>query len=273
MIQPRVYKITGNDSSWLSFWGGYIGSIISASIAIFILWKQLNQNHEENEVNRKQNHDESERNRTLQLAILKHGQEKARLSELKKAFSNFMSSFNYFEIDRILFNMIAGNFEEDDENCLSNLMKDLDEKGFALSMYLPKTLELDFLKKYNVVFNRLCSNYLYIIKDLGSFLSLIKNLPKDEMIIIPYVEQWLGIDDWHIMGIKPENVAEFFPQKSIKSIVKEIGNYQNIKENVPSILSTRLMETLNDNSFEEFKSIIMELIESEEKRIDDLLIL
>lgn len=53
MIQPRIYRIVGNDTSWLSFWGGYIGSVISSAIALFILWKQLNQNHQENEENRK----------------------------------------------------------------------------------------------------------------------------------------------------------------------------------------------------------------------------
>lgn len=43
-----LFPITGDSSSWLSFWGSYIGAVLSSAIALYILYKQNQQNHTEN---------------------------------------------------------------------------------------------------------------------------------------------------------------------------------------------------------------------------------
>ena len=39
-------------AAWLGFWGGYLGSAIMACVTLYVLQKQLKQNHNENETNR-----------------------------------------------------------------------------------------------------------------------------------------------------------------------------------------------------------------------------
>ena len=39
------FPITGDSSSWLDFWGSYIGAVLSSAIALYILYKQNQQNH------------------------------------------------------------------------------------------------------------------------------------------------------------------------------------------------------------------------------------
>jgi len=274
-------------SSWLSFWGGYIGSIISALIAMFILWKQLNQNHDESEKNRQQNHDESEKNRQqnhdeseknreLQLAILKHGQEKARLSELKKALANYMSSFNYLEIDRVADNMINGKYDQEDYKCLTNLLSDVNEKKTILGMLFPENLEPDFLKKYDFAFDKLYVIYTFTITDVTAFFSFIKNFPKEKSGVSFYVQNWLSLIERHYKDhdIRIEDI-EIFPNKKtivsiVKEKVKEKGDYDHIKENASDILRSFFEGTEKDNSLKSnFGSVVTELLKSEEKRIDD----
>lgn len=36
MVQPMLFQITGDSSSWLSFWGSYIGAVLSSAIALYI---------------------------------------------------------------------------------------------------------------------------------------------------------------------------------------------------------------------------------------------
>ena len=38
MIQPKFFTFVGNDSSWLGFWGSYIGAVLSSAIALFVLF-------------------------------------------------------------------------------------------------------------------------------------------------------------------------------------------------------------------------------------------
>lgn len=46
------YFNQAGSSAWLSFWGGYLGSGIMAGVTLYVLEKQLSQNHSENEANR-----------------------------------------------------------------------------------------------------------------------------------------------------------------------------------------------------------------------------
>ena len=40
MVRPKLFPITGDSSSWLGFWGSYIGAVLSSAIALYILYKQ-----------------------------------------------------------------------------------------------------------------------------------------------------------------------------------------------------------------------------------------
>ena len=52
ILLPSKFKFVGDDVDWLTFWGGYIGAIISAGVAFVILAIQYKQNQKENYENR-----------------------------------------------------------------------------------------------------------------------------------------------------------------------------------------------------------------------------
>lgn len=74
LSRPAFCRIVGTDTDWLSFYGGYIGSVISSMVAFFILHQQLKNNHEENR-----------KNRDIQRNIIKYQQEKEWLDRLRSA--------------------------------------------------------------------------------------------------------------------------------------------------------------------------------------------
>lgn len=77
------FNVAGS-SAWLSFWGGYLGSVIMAGVTLFVLHKQLKQNQDENESNRKL----SELIRTQELEFKWFEDLKASCSTLCAAFNN-----------------------------------------------------------------------------------------------------------------------------------------------------------------------------------------
>ena len=48
ILKPAFFNFVGKDTDWLGFWGAYIGTILSSVIAFYVLYKQLEQNHNEN---------------------------------------------------------------------------------------------------------------------------------------------------------------------------------------------------------------------------------
>ena len=86
LLTPSFTAIVGDEIAWLSFWGGYLGAIISTAAAFIILYIQRKDNESENEKNRvdnevqnKQNREETEKlnsaKRKLQLNIMKYHQQ------------------------------------------------------------------------------------------------------------------------------------------------------------------------------------------------------
>ena len=54
LLIPTFTKIVGDNTTWLSFWGSYLGSIISAGVAFVILHIQRKDTNAQNANNRKE---------------------------------------------------------------------------------------------------------------------------------------------------------------------------------------------------------------------------
>lgn len=74
LLMPIITDIVGDNTDWLSFWGGYLGAIISFAIAFIVLFVQREDNQKENE-----------QNRQLQLNIISYQQQRQWLESLSKA--------------------------------------------------------------------------------------------------------------------------------------------------------------------------------------------
>ena len=264
MVQPILFPITGDSSSWLSFWGSYIGAVLSSAIALYILYKQNQQNHTENIVNR-----------NLQLSVIKYNQELDKLRDLRTALVDFQASFDYMEITNIASKFIDGHFGEEERARLKYLVCDIDEKGFKATLLLDLMSSSNSVNEFNLVYNKIYNRYGLILGELSSFLDLMQDLPQNKSEKRSYIEEHLKyweIYDKQQKEIVINKIPEFTPQKSISEIIKSHGNYENIEEEASNIVKERLLETIEDSSLKEnLKECIQNILSEEQNRIYTIL--
>lgn len=264
MVQPILFPITGDSSSWLSFWGSYIGAVLSSAIALYILYKQNQQNHTENIVNR-----------NLQLSVIKYNQELDKLRDLRTALVDFQASFDYMEITNIASKFIDGHFGEEERARLKYLVCDIDEKGFKATLLLDLMSSSNSVNEFNLVYNKIYNRYGLILGELSSFLDLMQDLPQNKSGKRSYIEEHLKyweIYDKQQKEIVINKIPEFTPQKSISEIIKSHGNYENIEEEASDIVKERLLETIKDSSLKEnLKECIQNILSEEQNRIYTIL--
>lgn len=263
MIQPILFPIAGNDSSWLGFWGSYTGSILSSSIAIYILYKQQNQNHKENEDNRK-----------LQLSVIEYNHELEKLRDLRSALIDFQVSFDYIEITKIAERFIDGHYGEEEYIRLKNLMRDIDEKSFKATTILDLISSSVAIRSFNLSYNKIYNSYCLIIDDFFAFFDLLKDLPKNKAERNYYVKQ--NLKSWQLVNNQhkqtTEKIQNFVNQRSFYDIIVELDSYNDLDKLAPDIVKERLLETLKDSALkEELKEIIAKILIEEQKRIYKIL--
>ena len=264
MVQPILFPITGDSSSWLSFWGSYIGAVLSSAIALYILYKQNQQNHTENIANR-----------NLQLSVIKYNQELDKLRDLRTALVDFQASFDYMEITNIASKFIDGHFSEEERARLKYLVRDIDEKGFKATVLLDLMSSSNSVNEFNLVYNKIYNRYGLILGDFSSFLDLMQDLPQSKAEKRAYIEKQLNV--WETYDKQQEEkvinkISGFTPPKSINEIIKSHGNYENIEEEASNIVKERLLETIEDSSLKEnLKKCIQKILSEEQNRIYTIL--
>lgn len=260
MVQPILFPITGDSSSWLSFWGSYIGAVLSSAIALYILYKQNQQNHTENIANQ-----------NLQLSVIKYNQELDKLRDLRTALVDFQASFDYMEITNIASKFIDGYFSEEERARLKYLVRDIDEKGFKATLLLDLMSNSNSVNEFNLVYNKIYNRYGLILGDFSSFLDLMQDLPQSKAEKRAYIEKQLNVWETYDKQQKEKvinKISGFTPPKSISEIIKSHGNYENIEEEASNIVKERLLETIEDSSLKEnLKKCIQNILSEEQNRI------
>lgn len=260
IVQPILFPITGDSSSWLSFWGSYIGAVLSSAIALYILYKQNQQNHTENIANR-----------NLQLSVIKYNQELDKLRDLRTALVDFQASFDYMEITNIASKFIDGYFSEEERARLKYLVRDIDEKGFKATLLLDLMSNSNSVNEFNLVYNKIYNRYGLILGDFSSFLDLMQDLPQSKAEKRAYIEKQLNVWETYDKQQKEKvinKISGFTPPKSISEIIKSHGNYENIEEEASNIVKERLLETIEDSSLKEnLKKCIQNILSEEQNRI------
>lgn len=164
LLTPSFTAIVGDEIAWLSFWGGYLGAIISTAAAFIILYIQRKDNESENEKNRvdnevqnKQNRVENEKlnraNRQLQLNIMKYHQQYHWLDEFRNASLKYSQALNNNNL--VLISNMMWEHPQDAFNIVKQLFDDLDtyhakfaftrkqnEESATLAQYIREKAEL-----------------------------------------------------------------------------------------------------------------------------------
>ena len=233
---------------------------MSSAIALYILYKQNQQNHTENIANR-----------NLQLSVIKYNQELDKLRDLRTALVDFQASFDYMEITNIASKFIDGHFCEEERARLKYLVRDIDEKGFKATLLLNLMSSSNSVNEFNLVYNKIYNSYGLVLEEFISFLDLMQDLPQNKAEKRDYIEEHLKY--WEIYDKQQKEkvinkISGFTPPKSISEIIKSHGNYENIEEEASDIVKERLLETIEDSSLKEnLKTCIQNILSEEQNRI------
>lgn len=172
LLIPAFSPIVGENTDWLSFWGGYLGAIISSGVAFAILCIQRQENKKQNKANR-----------TLQINVLKHQQKTQWLNELK---SKCLEYYLGFDINALIdfkgsVNIYATT-QKDSFDALKELCEKKNSSAFSFGLMFPPQEYLDekeygflaTLKDYSNIYNVVLFDIIWLCQliekniDIGS---------------------------------------------------------------------------------------------------------
>lgn len=243
-------EILHKPSEWTTFWGSYLGAIISAGVAFAILHIQRKDNEEDNKNNRENNKTQNEANRQLQLNIMRYQQEIHWLDNFRSASLEYCHAFN-----------------NNDVVLVTNLMWENPKDAFKIL----KTL-YDKLGASEAHFSFLCKN-----DDKGSIL-------KSDVFKTHLQHQQL-LDDiqWVVLYFTQESplsrnevgFANFLKFKNYKLTINMTDIIQRIRTNnnwgdfFYKIYNTKVQEGRLYES--DVKNRMYKYIKEEQERINDIL--
>ncbi|MEA4840103.1 MAG: hypothetical protein VB110_03740 [Bacteroidales bacterium] len=238
IILPAFTQIAGDETTWLSFWPVYLSSIASfAMVLITVL--TLRQNRK-------------------QLIDFEKKIEEEKLESLKIKLYDFQTCINMLEIMECV-DQIIKEQHEGVNRTLSRLIRDFDAKSFAIDLSLPRKSLSRAQSNFNEAHNNLMKRYGSLISDITWFNDFIKDLPKDN------IENYVT---FHLT-----NFGKSYDKINIKDIIEgEVKDFSKIKEHVRDILRLRITPVSDciGEIKEELKDIIIELIDDEKKRINNI---
>ena len=233
ILKPKQFGIVGDTTTWLSFWGSYIGVVISATIAYFVLYKQLKQNHKENKSNR-----------DLQLAVIKQQQQLQKLDNLKLVSGEYLKNYNSYNLT-IFGNEISRNTK--DVNCEIKLFA---EKTKCIKY------NLDFLIK-NEELNEMHHKYINALEDLCQVAIISNNQKADP--------SYYNESDIKVIILKNTYVS-----KELRDICHNYKNNSKIREELNDILIKIASKANVDEA--KLATCISTFINSEQTRINSILL-
>lgn len=271
---PALDKAFEEPKGWTTFWGMYVGTIISSLIAFYVLHEQLKQNHKENEDNRTANNIENQKNRNLELRLFEYTNNYNKLETIKRDLIDFQISFNLLSLSSILENIINGKYLQTDIDTLTYLIRDIDEKQFKLDISMNKIPPSEELSTFNKKFNIIYTEYGILLADIIFFIGLLQHLPNKKELISDYVENHINNscnnDDKLIQHLREQGIPI---TTTISNIIKNMDDYSNIETYKKKILEERYIPSSDiiSDLKEELKIIILNLVNKEENRIEKLL--
>ena len=161
-------------SAWLGFWGGYLGSSIMAAITLYVLDRQLEQNHRENEDNRFVNDKNNEYNRQLQFKLFIYQQKRSHLLGITTIFEKIINLFeNNVYLD------FCAELSKHRNETLENKIR---STTYLINRINHLRLEIDYL--YINLYHPLDKDSKQLINELNLLFDRQRNMINDIKIIL-----------------------------------------------------------------------------------------
>lgn len=228
--------VAGEPMEWISIWITYIGAIASFAM-IFITALTLSENRK-------------------QFAEQKKQYELEKLDEVSKKLFNFQTSINMLEVVDLI-NILMKHQYDGVSKAAKLLIRDIDEKSFAIDLMLPRNAVSTEHSTFNKVHNEIMIEYGSIIQDIIWINDLLKDMP---------VEGKSQYIQWHL-----DNYGQTFnPNNCIKTII--IDNVPDLslldaEESLKRVFNILLTNNSISDNKENLKDVIINYIQSEKERI------
>lgn len=249
-------KVLHKPQEWTMFWGSYIGSIVSATVAFIILHIQSKKNEEENEKNRKEN----EKNRILQLKILEQQQEMQWLNTFRQACIEYISVCSVRNIREIVY-MVKSEPKE--------------------AYYLMKT-KADEIEKSTLMIKMLWNkkDNNNILKTITEDHNLCAKTANDMFCVIDFFIKHQY--EYFLSELISSQIYQSKASENLKEIVQREKNDEQLKNNgavglssreddqkiLFKIVSERFQKYQDDNEHSNIKTLLFGYIKEQEERIN-----
>lgn len=253
---PALNAVFEEPKAWTTFWGTYIGILISSLIAFYVLYKQLEQNQKENNVNRQ-----------LQLAILEYQVRTQWLTELKIKLADYYKAFSLKDV-RDLGDLIltdnpssVSTIKKQIHNNIKTILERMEAADFLKGLMFP--IHLDEKETELLLCCQEYTNELYsLLEDLDWFAFTVcyfnGNFSMNKDIYVRETNKYLTEQGLH--SSKSRRIGEI------------IKKYEyNIFDNKKDIIRKRMTEALVLLNPVDIQRKVANLIDYEQRKIEKLL--
>lgn len=180
-------EVLHKPSEWTTFWGGYLGAIISAAVAFVILYIQRKDNERQIKDAQKDNETQNKTNRKLQINTLKYQQEQARLNNFIAVSSKLIASINPMDVKTLCKQLRQDNvpqIEHDLLTCLNSITSIQQEFCLHLSDKDGRQ------KRLGDDSNKIIAHYTDALCDIQNLLTLVSvsGIPMTHDILKEYAQ-------------------------------------------------------------------------------------
>ncbi len=245
---PAFVRIVGDNTDWLTFWGSYLGGIISTLTALFILYKTLQQNHEENEKNREANELANENNRKLQIRILEYQQQMQWLNLFRQASAEYVQLYNTNDL------IAVANVFMVDPNVAHNMLKPLFDRANICDTKLAYWCKAD--EKSKELMGKISpkfKQYNEVLQDIQQIVTFRKSYPTATFD--------------YLVALMPTLILS----QTMKDKIAQVSTLQSSEAAQPfvGVIMARIYDI--QNYMVEIQSLLYNYIHSEQARIDKIL--
>lgn len=245
ILKPAFFNFVGKDTDWLGFWGAYIGTILSSVIAFYVLYKQLEQNHNENE-----------NNRLLQISVLEYQQKMFWLNMLKSKIIEYFDAFNWNEWGFIREDIILQKDREDIRKRLRLLVDKVNILDLEVRLLLSQCSDdeekcfIEDLESYS-----------------GEFWALHNDVDWYVFQNFPYIT-----NNDRVKEITESKVTDNYKCRSIRicEFIK-FCQYDIVGHN-KAIIAKRINQALDIFAYEKMRTTILNFIDYEQNKINNIII-
>ncbi|MDE5783714.1 MAG: hypothetical protein K2H97_05310 [Prevotella sp.] len=251
LLMPAFLPIVGDNTHWLTFFGGYIGSLISTFGAWLILCRQLKQNHKENKKNRIANEQANEKNRKLQIKVLEYQQQIQWLNLFRQASAQYIQIYNTNDLIAIA-NVLAVNPQE-----AHNMLKSLFDRAITYDTqfaYLRKENNdaEELMKKISPKFKQ----YNDVLLDVQQIITFRKINP-------------MAMFSSLVTQMQTMDMSQTMKDKITQISIQQSGYIHLPQQLFVDVVIKRIYDIKDD--MQEIQNLLYNYIHSEQARIDKIL--